>query len=87
LVFYLVIVLLMMFFERSLIYFPARYPEGDWQPEGLTFEDAWFQAADGVRLHGWYLPAKPRATILFSHGNASGLAPGDAMRVLNPGPH
>lgn len=73
--------------EQSLIYFPVRYPEGDWQPEGIEFEDAWFQAADGVRLHGWYLPCeRPRATILFSHGNAGNLSHrADAMRVLNHG--
>ena len=71
--------------EESLIFFPARYPEGDWQPEGLSFEDARFQAADGVRLHGWYLPhPNPRATVLFSHGNAGNLSHrADAMRVLN----
>jgi len=71
--------------EESLIFFPIRYPEGDWQPEGLTFEDAWFEAADGVRLHGWYLPhERPRATVLFSHGNAGNLSHrAEAMHVLN----
>jgi hypothetical protein len=72
---YLVVLGVMMFFEESLIFFPARYPEGDWQPEGLNFEDAWFQAADGTRIHGWYVPhGDPRAVVLFCHGNAGNLS-------------
>ncbi len=64
-----------MFFENSLIYFPSVYPEGDWQPYGLAFEDAWFEAADGVKLHGWYVPhEQPRAVLLFAHGNAGNLS-------------
>ena len=68
---YLLVVMCMMFLEDSLIYFPSKYPEGDWRPWGLPFEDAWFQAPDGTKLHGWYVPReKPCATILFCHGNA-----------------
>lgn len=63
-----------MFFENSLIYFPSVYPEGDWQPHGLAFEDAWFEA-DGKKLHGWYVPhEQPRAVLLFAHGNAGNLS-------------
>lgn len=38
---------------------------------GLPFEDVYFDASDGVRLHGWFLPAhgEPLATVLFLHGN------------------
>jgi len=72
---YLGILLLFMAFEDSLLFFPAKYPTGDWQPAGLSFEDAWFNAADGTRLHGWYVPAgNPRAFVLFAHGNAGHLA-------------
>ena len=60
--------------EKSLIYFPTRYPTGNWQPPGLKFEDAWFTAADGTRLHGWYIPQEnPRAFVLFCHGNGGNL--------------
>ncbi len=65
---YLLLVIIMMFLERSLIFFPTR--EGDWNPDWFTFEDAHFTAPDGVRLHGWYLEHdNPRAVILFAHGN------------------
>lgn len=43
---------------------------------GLKYEDVGFDTADGVRLHGWYLPAqKPVCgTILFLHGNAENIS-------------
>lgn len=74
LVAYLLILLMMMWLENSLIYFPAKYPSGWWNPQGLKFEDAEFTAVDGTQLHGWYLPGKnPQAAILFCHGNAGNL--------------
>ncbi len=72
---YLIVVLLMAFFEESLLFFPAKYPDGNWNPPGLGFEDARFQAADGTQLHGWFVPhEKPRAIVLFAHGNAGNIA-------------
>jgi hypothetical protein len=68
---YLLLLLLLMWREESLIFVPMRHPQGQWTPYGLAVEDAWFEAADGVRLHGWYQPhAKPKAVVLFCHGNA-----------------
>jgi len=82
---YLVVLGVMMFFEESLIFFPARYPEGDWQPEGLVFKDAWFQSADGTRIHGWYLPhERPRAVVLYCHGNAGNVSHrADILQILH----
>jgi fermentation-respiration switch protein FrsA (DUF1100 family) len=50
----------------------------------LVFEDAWFAAPDGIRLHGWYCPhPQPRAIVLYAHGNAGNLTYfTDTMRVL-----
>ncbi|MGA2796784.1 MAG: alpha/beta hydrolase [Thermoguttaceae bacterium] len=71
---YLLVMVCMMFLEESLVFFPSKYPEGDWKPWGLEFEDARFQAADGTKLHGWYVPhEKSLATILFCHGNAGNI--------------
>ena len=71
--------------EKSLVFAPSRYPIGDWQPAGLTFEDARFAAADGTRLHGWYVPhAQPRAVVLFCHGNGGNVALwADVLRILH----
>lgn len=75
LVAYLLIVLLMMILEESFLYFPTKFPDGDWHPPGLAFEDAWFDAADGTHLHGWFVPCEnPRAVALFAHGNAGNLS-------------
>jgi hypothetical protein len=52
----------------------------DW---GLAYEDVWLTAEDGVRLHGWFLPApgpsRQRSgasphTLLFLHGNAGNVS-------------
>jgi len=85
LVTYLVVVLCAMLFEDAMIYYPLAHPAGDWQPKGLEFEDAWFEAADGTRLHGWYVPhANPRAVVLFCHGNGGNVTHRvDKLRSLN----
>lgn len=43
---------------------------------GLAYEDARFETADGVVLHGWFLPAAGSAcaTVLFLHGNAENIS-------------
>ena len=43
---------------------------------GVPFEDVSFQAADGVRLHGWYVkpPGPDRPVLLWAHGNAGNLS-------------
>lgn len=81
----LIVVFCVMFLEDSLIYFPSPYPAGDWQPVGLTLEDAWFQAADGTQLHGWYVPHDdPVAVILFCHGNGGNVTHRvEKLRELN----
>lgn len=57
--------------EHRLAFVPVRYPLGDWKPEEIEPEDAWFQADDGTNLHGWFVEhPHPRAVVLFCHGNA-----------------
>ena len=77
---FLFVVVIAMFMENSLIFFPSRYPIGEWQPGGIEFEDAWFQSEDGTRLHGWYVPhPNPVATVLFCHGNAGNITHRDGV--------
>lgn len=62
-----------MLFEDRFIFFPSPYDEGDpaWEPEPLGAIDVFFEAEDGVRLHGWYgAHPSPRGVVLFCHGNA-----------------
>ncbi len=85
LIVYLLLLSAMMVFENSLIYFPMNFPEDDWAPQGITVEEAWFSAADGTKIHGWYAPhEKPRAVVLFCHGNAGNITHrADIVRALN----
>jgi fermentation-respiration switch protein FrsA (DUF1100 family) len=43
---------------------------------GLNYEDVYFESRDGIRLHGWFLPAEAPAqgTIFFLHGNAENIS-------------
>ena len=42
---------------------------------GLDYEDVDFSASDGVRLHGWFVPAlNARETVLFFPGNAGNIS-------------
>jgi fermentation-respiration switch protein FrsA (DUF1100 family) len=61
-------------FERGLIYYPIRPLAGDPGSVGLPFRDLVFEAADGVRLHGWLVPGPGPATILWCHGNAGNIS-------------
>lgn len=61
--------------DELLLFFPAKYPAGNWNPSDLRFNDVWFNAEDRTRLHGWYCPSvNPRAVILIAHGNAGNVA-------------
>jgi fermentation-respiration switch protein FrsA (DUF1100 family) len=43
---------------------------------GVRYESLTLRAADGVELVAWFMPAsgKPRATVLFLHGNAENIS-------------
>lgn len=72
---YLLVLLLMTFLERWLVY-PIPSPDrGNWQPKGLEFEDIRFTSADNTRLHGWYLPHQGSVrSIVYCHGNGEHVA-------------
>src|SRR6185369_6238761 len=63
--------------ERQMAFHPGRYDaQRPWTLPGETI-DVGFAAADGVRLHGWFLTAPPPrsgVTVLYLHGNAGTLA-------------
>lgn len=41
---------------------------------GMKYEEVWFRTPDGVRLHGWYIPAgADRPLMLIFHGNAANI--------------
>ncbi len=60
--------------ERALIYVPTRELAGTPASLGLAYQEVWFQAEDGVRLHGWLIPGPRPVTLLWFHGNAGNIS-------------
>lgn len=59
----------------QLFYYPDRRDRGRPSDDGVAHEDVWFHAEDGVKLHGWFMPAAgaPRGAVLHVHGNAANI--------------
>ena len=61
--------------QPRFLYGPVRevfYTPGEL---GLDFEDVVYKSADGLKLSGWYIPAKSSEfTVLFCHGNGGNMA-------------
>ena len=70
--------------ERQGIFHPDKYPAGDWSPTAVLVQDAYFNADDGVRLHGWYVrAAEPKAHALLLHGNAGNVTVmAESLRIM-----
>jgi fermentation-respiration switch protein FrsA (DUF1100 family) len=69
--------LMLVFFEKQLIYYPSRGLDGTPKDAGLPFEDVSLEVEKGVTVHGWFIKARAEpsvATVLFSHGNAGNIA-------------
>jgi fermentation-respiration switch protein FrsA (DUF1100 family) len=60
-------------FER-FIYYPEARLEGTPADLGMPYEVARFPAADGVNLHGWYVPGRRAETLLWFHGNGGNIS-------------
>jgi hypothetical protein len=66
-----------MLSEKGLIFFPLRQLEGTPEDFGLEYENVFFLAADGIRLHGWFVPStdpEENITLLWFHGNAGNIS-------------
>jgi fermentation-respiration switch protein FrsA (DUF1100 family) len=62
-------------FEDSFIFHPSAVIERTPADVGLNFTDVYFDARDGVRLHGWFLShAEARSTLIWFHGNAGNIS-------------
>jgi len=80
------IVVVLALLERSMIFYPTRYPDGLWDTElvvrssGCSIEDCTFETDDGVSLHAWWCRPRESAgptegmVVLWFHGNAGNLS-------------
>jgi uncharacterized protein len=71
--------------ENRGIFQPARFPAGEWNQTDVLVQDAHFAAADGTKLHGWYVAhEKPKGHALLLHGNAGNVTLlAQTLRTLN----
>ncbi len=82
------LVLLVSCSQSRLIYFPdmpSRELTATPRQIGLAYESVEFTTDDGVKLHGWFVPAaEPRGTLLFFHGNAGNISHRlDSLRIFH----
>lgn len=66
------------YLENLLIFYPDRHLVGRPDVAGLEYEDVFFNASDGVKLHGWIISSEPglapKTWLLFLHGNAGNIS-------------
>jgi len=74
---YAVILSLVFLFQPRLVYFPQVERTLTVTPRaaGLDYEDVSLHTADGVKLHGWWVPAQnARGAVVLFHGNAGNIS-------------
>jgi len=81
---YVGILLVFWAFQDRFVYYPTRPLEATPAEAGLPYESVEFRASDGVRLHGWWVPAPAAsAVVLFLHGNGGNVSHRlEKLRVL-----
>ena len=66
-----------LYVRRNGIFFPEPFPEGLWDTSAFSHKpvDEWFEAEDGIRLHGWLFrsDAADPPLMIWYHGNAGNI--------------
>jgi fermentation-respiration switch protein FrsA (DUF1100 family) len=60
--------------EKGIVFFPDSEMVGDPSDVGLAYEDVWFDAVDGIKLHGWWVPAAEAPVLVWFHGNGGNIS-------------
>jgi len=67
--------------DKPFIYHPKHEIKATPESVGLSYENIFFQSADGVRLNGWYVPGPdPSNVMIWFHGNGGNIG-GDVERL------
>jgi uncharacterized protein len=85
---YLLLLAALYLFQSRLIHLPAvpgREILSTPERIGLDYQDVWLRTEDGVRLHGWFVPAASSGpVVLFLHGNAGNISHRlDSLRIFH----
>jgi len=71
---YLVLCLLLFFFQNRFVFVPKRNIYNTPAAYKLAYDDLTLKTGDGNTVNAWYIPTnKAEYTILFCHGNAGNL--------------
>ncbi|APE38191.1 alpha/beta hydrolase [Nocardia mangyaensis] len=66
---------------NALVYHPDKHVAQTPAALGLDYRELTMRTADGLDVHGWFVPAeRPRAHILYAHGNAGTI--GDRVSII-----
>jgi fermentation-respiration switch protein FrsA (DUF1100 family) len=60
--------------EKGIVFFPDPEMVGTPADFRLDYEDVFFEAADGVKLHGWWVPQAGAPVLVWFHGNAGNIS-------------
>jgi uncharacterized protein len=77
---YALLATFLFFAQSQLVYFPQTGRDFIATPEqrGLPYESVIIPTEDGLKLHGWFVPAHAAmgtaGTVLFFHGNAGNIS-------------
>jgi hypothetical protein len=66
--------MILEFSEKGIVFFPDPVLIGTPADYGLDYEEVFFAAADGVQLHGWWVPKPGAPLLLWFHGNAGNIS-------------
>jgi fermentation-respiration switch protein FrsA (DUF1100 family) len=78
---YLLVCLALFMLQPALIFVGGGPPDLDPGDVGLEYTEVALETADGLELHGWYVPAAgASAVVLVCHGNAGNV--GDRLGLL-----
>ena len=72
---YICILIILMVFQSRFIFFPGDEITTTPGEIDLSYETVYFETEDGVKLTGWFVPARSeRGVVLFCHGNAGNIS-------------
>jgi uncharacterized protein len=60
--------------EKGIVFFPDPDLVGTPANFGLRYEDVFFEAADHVQLHGWWVPKAGAPVFVWFHGNGGNIS-------------
>lgn len=74
---YVLLVVVVYFLQGRMLYLanvPGRTLTMTPGDVGMDYEDVSIATADGVKLHGWFIPGQSSRVLLFFHGNAGNIS-------------